>query len=104
MCRSVGHVEPVFVTTVKVVWFQERSSTVRSHSTNRLMATFSSVVPSRRAMSSSICEAIQRTKFALPGRNWVFSFASRCKPSNAIVRIVDGNVLSYAVCLRQSSS
>ena len=57
MSRSVGRVEPAFVTTVRVAWFRGRSSTDRSHSTSRPMATFSSAVHSRRAMSSSICEA-----------------------------------------------
>lgn len=56
--RSVGRVEPVFVTTVRVVWFQGRSSTHPSHSTSRRMGTSSCAVHSRLVMSSSICEAI----------------------------------------------
>ena len=60
MSRSVGRVEPVFVTTVRVVWFQGRSSTDRSHSTSRPMGIFSSAVHSRLAMSSSIYEVQHR--------------------------------------------
>ena len=59
MSRSVGRVAPVFVTTVRAVWSPARSSTIRSHSTSRLMATFSSAVHSRLAMLSLICEAAE---------------------------------------------
>ena len=78
MSRSVGRVEPVFVTTVRVVWFQGRSSTDRSHSTSRPMGTFSSAVHGRLAMSSSICEAVQLTKNTLPAE-MALSLASRDK-------------------------
>ena len=57
LSQSVGRVEPAFVTAVKVVWSLGRSSTNRSRSTGRLMATFSYAVHSLLAMSSSICKA-----------------------------------------------
>ena len=43
MSRSVGRVGQVFVTAVRAVWFRERSSTDRSHSTSLPTATFSFV-------------------------------------------------------------
>src|SRR4029077_9515909 len=56
--RSVGRAGLVFVTTVRAVWFRERSSTNRGHSISPLTATFSFAAHNRLATSSSICEEI----------------------------------------------
>jgi len=54
--RSVGRAGPVFVITVRAVWFRELP-TGPSHSRSPPMGICSSAVHNRFAMSSSICEA-----------------------------------------------
>lgn len=87
MSRSVGRVAPVFVTTVRVVWFPARWCTIRSHSICPLMATSSCAVRGPRAMSSLICETFQLAKRALPAEV-AFFLPFRAKWLNEIVRIV----------------
>jgi hypothetical protein len=91
MSRSVGRVERVFVTTVRAVWFQGRSSTDRSHSTSRPMGTFWSAVHSRPAMWSSICEAVQLARNALRAMYTFFLFPDPAP--NEIIRIVGKTAL-----------
>jgi MOSC domain-containing protein YiiM len=54
--QYVGRAGPVFVTTVRAVWFRGRSSTNQSHSTSPRTATFSFAARNRFATSSSTCE------------------------------------------------
>ena len=56
MSRSGGRAGPVFVTTVRAVWFPGRSSTDRSHSISLLKATFLFAAHNQSGMWSSICE------------------------------------------------
>src|SRR5215469_7139641 len=54
--RFAGRAEPASVTTARLAWFQAPSSTDRSHSTSRLMATSSFAARSPPATSWSTCE------------------------------------------------
>ena len=55
--RSVGRAGPVFVTTVRAVWFRARSPMHRSHSRSLPTATFSFAAHNRFMTSSSIYES-----------------------------------------------
>ncbi len=68
MSPFAGHAAPACATTARAVSFRARSPTIRSHSTNRPTATFSSAAHGRAAISSSICEAPNKITVLLGGQ------------------------------------